>query len=531
MKKTIAFFFAVLCCAAALGQGVAYQGSPVINGQGQPIAGASVAITTANPCGSSPAYIYCGGVAQGTYTGATPPASLAILYTDVNATVATTNPLTTDPYGNWTVYLASAGTYWATIYGYGITTQVGIFTVGGSGGGGGGTGCIVNPSDGGCAIAGNPSIDFFPGPGGVGAGTGWYVQWLTSSANYAIPISVNDGTGHAGVVNLGCGPTPPLGSGVAFTGPPTCSPYVIVVPGNGSGGYWQGTYTGTTLSVTWESAINLGTSDVTGTLPINNGGTGGNTAGSAILGILPFTQIGSIPVGVAGPAWGILPGCVVSTCFLSELGNGASQWLQSPGTVPVGMTGASTFTQSCLIKGNGTSALSCGSITDNGTTIKSTEVAQFGNTQVLTADATPITATTPGTVVFTWGALTVSTNRSFHCSILYSQTTAAAAGDGIAVQGATNAPTRLDAWGKIDSTNPASTTYSGSAGSALNITSTTATSVVTVTPGASGTVYQAQVDGTIQVGASASTLNILMFTGNASDSIVPKAGSYCTLTP
>lgn len=171
------------------------------------------------------------------------------------------------------------------------------------------------------------------------------------------------------------------------------------------------------------------------------------------------------------------------------------------------------------------------SIADNGTKVSTSEFLITGNTQRLTADATPITATTPGTVVFTWGALPVSSNWSFTCKIIYNQQSAAVAGDGIAVQGATNAPTRLDAWGKIDVTDPASTNYTGSAGSALNITNTTATSVVTATPGAVTTVYQAEVSGTIQVGASASTLNILMFTGNVSDSITPKAGSFCMLTP
>ena len=151
--------------------------------------------------------------------------------------------------------------------------------------------------------------------------------------------------------------------------------------------------------------------------------------------------------------------------------------------------------------------------------------------QILTANSSAITATTPGTTVWTWGALPVSQNFSFKCEILYNQQGTAVAGDGFAVQGATNAPTRLDAWGKIYTTDPASTTVTGSLGSAQNITSTTATSVVTATPGAITTVYQAELAGTIQVGASASTLNINAFTGNVSDSITIQAGSYCTLMP
>ena len=193
---------------------------------------------------------------------------------------------------------------------------------------------------------------------------------------------------------------------------------------------------------------------------------------------------------------------------------------------------ASILSANVIPKASGTtSKIAASSISDNATKVTTSEFFASGNTQRLTADATPITATTPGTIVFTWGALPVSSNWSFMCRIIYNQQSTAVAGDGIAVQGATNAPTRLDAWGKIDITDPASTNYTGSAGSALNITSTTATSVVTATPGAITTVYQAEVNGTIQVGASASTLNILMFTGNASDSVTPKAGSFCTLTP
>lgn len=152
------------------------------------------------------------------------------------------------------------------------------------------------------------------------------------------------------------------------------------------------------------------------------------------------------------------------------------------------------------------------------------------NTQRLNADSSGITATTPGTVVFTWGALPVSTKFSFSCELLYSQATAAVL-DGLAVQSATNAATRWDAWGTMYTTDPVTTTVVGSQNSALNVTSTTATPIVTATPAATGTVYQARVAGTIQGGASAPTLNILAFTGNASDALTIKAGSFCTLTP
>jgi hypothetical protein len=178
------------------------------------------------------------------------------------------------------------------------------------------------------------------------------------------------------------------------------------------------------------------------------------------------------------------------------------------------------------------SGIQASSLKDNGTVITSSEPAKLGNTQLLTSDSSGITATTAatGTVVFTWGALPVSTNFAFHCSGTYTQATAAG-GVSIAVQGATNAPTRIDAWASLDSTNPASTNYTGTKAGLYDLTTTTATLVAAVTPGAAGTQYQWMLDGWVEVGASATTLNVIFFSGSSSDSVVIKAGSYCALHP
>lgn len=153
-------------------------------------------------------------------------------------------------------------------------------------------------------------------------------------------------------------------------------------------------------------------------------------------------------------------------------------------------------------------------------------VSATANTQRLTADSSAITATTPGTAEWTWSTLVKSSNYSFDCRILYSQATAAG-GVGFSVQSATTAATRLDAWGKIYTNN----TGTSAEGSALNITTTTATSVISGTPSATATVYQAELSGTIQTGTTAGTLNVLVYTGNASDAVTIKAGSYCTIMP
>jgi hypothetical protein len=166
----------------------------------------------------------------------------------------------------------------------------------------------------------------------------------------------------------------------------------------------------------------------------------------------------------------------------------------------------------------------------NFTTLSATGTFNGANTVRLTADSSGITATTPGTTFLTLPTLTASTNYSFTCEIIYSQATAVVL-DGFSVQAATNAATDWDAWGTMYTANPVSTTVTGSEGSALRVITTTSTPIVSATPGAIGTVYQARLSGNIQVGASVPTMNIAAFTGNASDAVTIKAGSFCTVTP
>ena len=145
-------------------------------------------------------------------------------------------------------------------------------------------------------------------------------------------------------------------------------------------------------------------------------------------------------------------------------------------------------------------------------------------TSKLLTNVTGITATTPGTAEFTWPALTPNVDYSFHCAIMYQQATAAS-GVGFSVQGAVNAPTRLDAMGTVYTNNTGTSVQ----GSAANVTTTTATSVVTATPSATATTFQVTLDGTIQVGAITSTLTVLAYTGNAGDAVSLMAGSYCSI--
>ncbi len=146
--------------------------------------------------------------------------------------------------------------------------------------------------------------------------------------------------------------------------------------------------------------------------------------------------------------------------------------------------------------------------------------------QILTSDQST-TNTSPGVSKFTWGALPANTNYTVACQGMYTQATAAG-GIGFSVAGTVNAPTRLDAWANIGTAQaPVSFTYAD----AVNITTTTVTALsANATPGAITTRYPWELYGTIQVGASPSTFNIYVYTGNASDAVTLKAGSKCVLT-
>ena len=125
MGKLVAGFLFLLSGIAAFGQGTTF---PVLNRNGQPMGGASVAVCTGSNPGTSPTP--CSSLAN-TFTDqtlATPctqnATTLALLYGS-----GCTNPGLTDPNGN-AISFTSPGGYWAQIYGYQITTAVFPFTTG-----------------------------------------------------------------------------------------------------------------------------------------------------------------------------------------------------------------------------------------------------------------------------------------------------------------------------------------------------------------------------------------------------------------
>lgn len=115
-------------------------------------------------------------------------------------------------------------------------------------------------------------------------------------------------------------------------------------------------------------------------------------------------------------------------------------------------------------------------------------------------------------------------NVPFSCKLYYSQATAAVA-DAFGFQVATVAPTNAQVGGATETA--LGTTAYGDA----TFTTTTAANVVTFTPSAIATIFNAYLDGFIEApsNASVATVNIMALTGNASDAITVKRGSFCRI--
>ena len=117
-------------------------------------------------------------------------------------------------------------------------------------------------------------------------------------------------------------------------------------------------------------------------------------------------------------------------------------------------------------------------------------------------------------------------NTSFHCSLNFSQATAAVS-DAFGVGVVTTAPTNVSANGVSFSGAATAPT----AGTLTGLASTTPTAIVTFTPALTATVYNATLDGTVEYPGNATqgVLNFYVSTATGGDNFVVKRGSYCTL--
>lgn len=112
-------------------------------------------------------------------------------------------------------------------------------------------------------------------------------------------------------------------------------------------------------------------------------------------------------------------------------------------------------------------------------------------------------------------------NWNFHCVLAYTQATGTAA-VAFGIQAATNAPTNIFASGVEYTAAGTATT-----GVLATLTTTTATNIVSGTPGATGTNLPVQLDGTLELPASANTINFMVSTATSADAVTVLRGSYC----
>lgn len=151
-----------------------------------------------------------------------------------------------------------------------------------------------------------------------------------------------------------------------------------------------------------------------------------------------------------------------------------------------------------------------------------------GNSIVLTADTSPIAATSAATAttVFTFASpLLANTNYHFDCSGSTVQNTAGA-GIGISFGTSGTAATKMEAhamvWTSLTTVAP---------GESGNISTTTESPIYTGSTGTATTQLPWWVSGSIEVGATPPTNFIVGFyTANASDTVVVKRDSTCKLS-
>lgn len=111
----------------------------------------------------------------------------------------------------------------------------------------------------------------------------------------------------------------------------------------------------------------------------------------------------------------------------------------------------------------------------------------------------------------------------FQCEILYSQATAAVANI-FGIQAVTTAPINIMAKGEVWTNTSVAVVAN-----VPTLATTSATNIVTFTPSAITTVWNAKLSGLIENASNATTnpVNIMVLTGNVSDSITVKRGSWC----
>lgn len=154
-------------------------------------------------------------------------------------------------------------------------------------------------------------------------------------------------------------------------------------------------------------------------------------------------------------------------------------------------------------------------------------ISASGNKQILTADSSAISATTPSTatIIANFTGLNANTNYTVHCSGTTIQSTAGA-GIGLAVAFLTTAPTNAELHAEV-ATSATAIAYKSTG----SIATTTPTAIYTGSTGTITTQLPWSIDGAFETGATApANFEIGVYTINSSDTVVAKRDTYCTIS-
>jgi hypothetical protein len=150
-----------------------------------------------------------------------------------------------------------------------------------------------------------------------------------------------------------------------------------------------------------------------------------------------------------------------------------------------------------------------------------------GNVARVTADFTDASSTALQAITgLTWTfPRNTATNSPFECHIQYDQTVGTAT-VAFGIQSVTISPTNISAQGQLYTAAGAV-----SQGNLQTLTTTTATNIVTGTPSATTTIFNADLFGMLELpsNASANVVNIMVSQSTGADLVVIKRGSYCKL--
>lgn len=261
------------------------------------------------------------------------------------------------------------------------------------------------------------------------------------------------------------------------------------------------------------------------------------TAGTSTNPIL-FSNVIQVPAGALATA-GIAIGAANDGMFQAGAGD-----LRITATGVAGLRVAGTFLQ---IPSNSGLLISSGAIPSandvsvarkavgvlgvgTGAVASSAGLIQSGMTVFVTGNFTTSGVGTALEAItgLSWTFPATALNWPFHCHLSYSQAVGSAA-VAFGIKATTNNPTNIFAHATQQITvGPPATIVTGTL---ATLATTTATNIVTGTPTATATNYVVDIDGMLELPASAVSVGLMTSTATAADLVTVLRGSYCSLNP